>query len=97
MCKENSDNFNLAEWVKYKEYLTDEDLSAVKKLAVILRIAESLDITGFGLITDISCDILGDSVIMKTITTENANFEIDYTALCNSDFKKIFSKNLEVL
>ena len=96
LCK-NSDNFNLAEWVKYKEYLTDEDLSAVKKLAVILRIAESLDITGFGLITDISCDILGDSVIMKTITTENANFEIDYTALCNSDFKKIFSKNLEVL
>ena len=96
LCK-NSDNFNLAEWVKYKEYLTEEDLSAVKKLAVILKIAEALDVTGFGLITDISCDILGDSVIMKTITTDNANFEINYTSLCNADFKKIFAKNLEVL
>lgn len=93
----NSDNFNLSEWVKYKEYLTDEDLMAVKKLSVIVKIAEALDVTGFGNITDISCDILGDSVIMKTIVKENASFEIEYAMLCGSDFKKAFGKNLEVL
>lgn len=93
----NPDNFNLAEWVKYKEYLTDEDLMAVKKLSVILKLAESLDITGFGNVVDISCDILGDSVIMKTIVNEDSQFEIDATMLCGSDFKKVFSKNLEVL
>lgn len=93
----NTDNFNLAEWVKYKEYLTDEDLSAVKKLSVILKIAEALDITGFGNVTDISCDILGDSVIMKTIVTNEVPFEISYTMLCGADFKKVFGKNLEVL
>jgi hypothetical protein len=93
----NSDNFNLSEWVKYKEYLTEEDLSAVRKLAVVLKLAEALDITGFGNITDVSCDILGDSVIMKTITTGEANFEINYAMLCGVEFKKIFAKNLEVL
>ena len=93
----NADNFNLSEWVRYKEYLTDEDLMAVKKLSVILKIAESLDITGFGNVVDISCDILGDSVIMKTIVNEDSQFEIDATMLCGSDFKKVFSKNLEVL
>jgi len=93
----NPDNFSLSEWVKYKEYLTDEDLMAVKKLSVILKIAESLDITGFGNVIDISCDILGDSVIMKTIVNEESQFEIDATMLCGSDFKKVFSKNLEVL
>jgi len=93
----NSDNFNLSEWVKYKEYLTEEDLSAVKKLAVVLKLAEALDITGFGNVTDVSCDILGDSVIMKTITTGEANFEINYAMLCSVEFKKIFAKNLEVL
>lgn len=93
----NPDNFNLSDWVRYKEYVTDEDLMAVKKLAVILKIAESLDITGFGNVTDISCDILGDSVIMKTIVQENAQFEIDYTMLCGAEFKKAFGKNLEVL
>jgi len=93
----NPDNFNLSEWVKYKEYLTEEDLMAVKKLSVILRIAESLDITGFNNVVDISCDILGDSVIMKTIVNEESQFEINAAMLCGSDFKKVFGKNLEVL
>lgn len=93
----NTDNFNLADWVRYKEYLSDEDLMAVKKLSVILRIAEALDVTGFGNVTDISCDILGDSVIMKTIVQSEAPFEISYTMLCGADFKKVFGKNLEVL
>lgn len=93
----NTDNFNLAEWVKYKEYLTEEDLAAVKKLSVVLRIAEALDVTGFGSVTDISCDILGDSVIMKTIVQADASFEISYAMLCGIDFKKVFGKNLEVL
>ncbi|MGN0961791.1 MAG: hypothetical protein ACI4PF_06325 [Christensenellales bacterium] len=96
LCK-NSDNFNLSEWVRYKEYLTDEDLVAVKKLSVILKVAEALDVTGFGSVVDISCDILGDSVIMKTIVEQDASFEINYTMLCGSDFKKAFGKNLEVL
>lgn len=96
LCK-NVDNFNLSEWVRFKEYVTEEDLIAVKKLAIVLKIAESLDITGFGVVSDISCDILGDSVIMKTIVTEDASFEINYTMLCGSDFKKAFGKNLEVL
>ena len=93
----NSDNFNLSEWVRYKEYVSEEDLQAAKKLAVILKIAEALDITGFGNVTDISCDILGDSVIMKTIVKENCAFEINYAMLCGSEFKKAFGKNLEVL
>ena len=93
----NPDNFNLSEWVRYKEYLTEEDLAAVKKLSVVLKIAEALDITGFGAVDDISCDILGDSVIMKTIVSKDATFEINYTMLCGPDFKKAFGKNLEVL
>ena len=69
----------------------------MKKLSVILKLAESLDITGFESVIDISSDILGDSVIMKTIVSKNADFEIDYTMLCGPDFKKAFGKNLEVL
>lgn len=93
----NSDNFNLSEWVRFKEIVKEEDLLAVKKLAVILKIAEALDITGFGNVTDISCDILGDSVIMKTIVNADSTFEINYTMTCGSEFKKAFGKNLEVL
>ncbi len=93
----NSDNFSLAEWVRYKELVTDEDLVAVKKLAVILKIAESLDITSFGNVVDINCDILGDSVIMKTIVNADAMLEIKHAMLSANEFKKAFNKNLEIL
>ncbi len=91
------DNFSLANWVKYKDIVTEEDLAAIKKLAVILKLACDLDCTGFGKIQDISCDILGDSVIMKTITEEPADLEIRCGMLNTSEFKKAFGKNLEIL
>lgn len=91
------DNFNLTDWVKYKDLVTEDDLDAVRKLAVILKLAESLDITKFSSIVDISCDILGDSVIMKTITTNDASLEIKQALTWGSEFKKAFNKKLEIL
>lgn len=91
------DNFSLVEWVRYKDLLTDEDLQAVRKLAVILKIADGLNITGFGNVVDVNCDILGDSVIMKTIVNDDASLEIKYAGLVASEFKKCFNKNLEII
>ena len=91
------DNFNLADYVKFKDLLTEEDLVAIKKLAIILKLAIALDITGFGNVTDISCDILGDSVIMKTVVENPCPLEIKTAMLCQNEFKKAFGKNLEVL
>lgn len=91
------DNFNLSDWVKYKDLVTDADLDAVKKLAVILQIASSLDCTKFGNVVDISCDILGDSVIMKTITKGEVPLEIKQAKYSTTDFKRAYNKNLEIL
>ena len=91
------DNFNLADWVKYKDIVSEDDLVAVKKLAVILKLACDLDCTGFGRILDINCDILGDSVIMKTITETPVVLEIKAGMLNANEFKKAFGKNLEIL
>ena len=93
------DNFNMAEWLKYKDLVTEEDLLAVKKLAVILKIAMALDVTAFGYIKDITCDVLGDSVIIKTITEneEDISLELKYAKLFAGDFKKAFQKSLEIL
>ena len=53
--------------------------------------------TGFGRILDINCDILGDSVIMKTITETPVVLEIKAGMLNANEFKKAFGKNLEIL
>jgi len=93
----DADNFNLADWVKYKDLVTEEDLAAVKKLAIIVKIAEGLDVSKKSIVSDISCDILGDSVILKTICNGDAKLEIKYTMLYVNEFKKIFGKNLEII
>ncbi len=92
-----ADNFNLSDWIKFKDLVVDEELANVKKLAVILKIAQSLDITGFGSIEDINCDILGDSVIIKTVVKQDASLEIKHAMLMGNEFKKAYNKNLEIL
>jgi exopolyphosphatase/guanosine-5'-triphosphate,3'-diphosphate pyrophosphatase len=77
--------------------VTDEDLDVVKKLGVLLRIAESLDRSRSGVVTGINCDVLGDSVIMKTEVTGDAALEIRSAELANPEFRRSFKKNLEIL
>jgi len=93
----NREDVPVGEWQKYKEIVTEEDLDAVKKLGVLLRIAESLDRSHCGMVTGLNCDVLGDSVIMKTIVTGDAALEIRDAERANPEFKKAFRKNLEIL
>lgn len=82
---------------KYQSMLNDEDIAAVHKLGVILKIAESFDRSMSGLITGISCDVLGDSVIMKTEALGDCSLEIKDALYCRNEFKRAYKKNLEIL
>ena len=93
----NKEDIPLTEWQKYKDVVLEEDLDAVKKLGVLLRIAESLDRTHCGLVTGLNCDVLGDSVIMKTMVSGDAALEIRDAEMANPEFKRAFKKNLEIL
>jgi len=87
----------MSEWAKYNGILTVDDVDATKKLGMILRLAECFDRTKNSVIVDINCDILGDSVIMKTVTTADATFEIQRGMEIGRDFEKTFHKKLEIL
>ena len=93
----NREDIPVLEWQKYKDLLTEEDLDAVKKLGVLLRVAESLDRTQCGVVTGLNCDVLGDSVIMKTEVSGDAALEIRDAESANPEFKRAFKKNLEIL
>lgn len=96
LCQ-NLDNLSLGEWLKYKNLLTDEDLDAVRKLGVILNLARALNASRKPIITDIVCDILGDSIIVKTVVEGNAEFEIIEGMKIASDYKKVFKKSLQII
>ena len=48
-------------------------------------------------VTEVSCDVLGDSVILKTELQGNAGLELKAANNVAMDFKKVFKKNLEIL
>ena len=95
-CHKKED-ISLADWAKYKDIVQEEDLEAVKKLGVMLRIAESLDRSCSGTVKGTNCDVLGDSVIMKTEVEGDASLEIRDALTANAEFRKSFRKNLEIL
>lgn len=91
------DDINVQDWNRYHDILTDEDVDAVRKMGIMLKIANAFDRSMSCLVKGVNCDILGDSVIMKTELDGDANLELNSAMEIGSDFRKIFKKNLEIL
>ena len=91
------DNFSLAEWMRYKDIVTEEDLDAVRKLGIIVKLAVALNSSKKQLVNDIVCDILGDSIIMKTIASGDASYDIMQGMRVAQDYRKVFKKNLQII
>ena len=83
--------------MKYKEVLSDEDVDAIRKLGVLVKLAVNLNASRKGVIQDIICDILGDSIIMKTVVKSDPAFEIMQSMKLADDFKKTFKKSLQII
>lgn len=96
MCQD-LDNFNLPEIMKYKELIDDEDVDAIRKLGVLVKLAVYLNASRKNVISDIVCDILGDSIIMKTVVRSDPSFEIMQSMKLSDDFKKTFKKSLQII
>lgn len=92
-----NDEFSMSDVVRYKAYITEDDVDAIRKLGVMLRIAESLDRSMSSCVQTINCDVLGDSVIMKTEVDGDASLEIKDALTASQDFRRVFRKNLEIL
>jgi exopolyphosphatase/guanosine-5'-triphosphate,3'-diphosphate pyrophosphatase len=96
-CCHKKEDINLYDWNRYRDILSEDDIEIVKRLGVMLRIAESLDRSMAGVVKGINCDILGDSVIMKTEVEGDAALEIRDAMAAGNEFKRAFRKNLEIL
>lgn len=91
------EDINPFDWSRYRDLVTDEDADAVRKMGIILRIADGFDRSLSCVVKGINCDILGDSVIMKTEVEGDASLELNSALQISADFRKIFKKNLEIL
>ena len=94
---QNLDDLSLNEWVRYKDILTEEDLDAVRKLGVIVKLAVALNASRKPIVQDIVCDILGDSIIMKTVVEGDVSHEILEGMKVASDYRKVYKKSLQII
>lgn len=93
----HGEEIDIANWIKYQGLFEEEDAMAVKKMGTMLRLAECFDIGMNNVITDIHCDILGDSVIFKTESAGDKSFELSESRLMEKSFEQLFKKRLEIL
>ncbi|MBR1891547.1 MAG: Ppx/GppA family phosphatase [Clostridia bacterium] len=92
-----NDDFSMSEFNKYREFMNEQDVDVIRKLGIMMRIAESLDRSKSGCVSGIVCDVLGDSVIMKTEIVSDADLEIKEAKTAAQDFRRVFKKNLDIL
>ena len=92
-------DIDMTELGKYKDIITAEDVQAIKKLAVILRVSESFDRSMSGVVSGVSCEVLGDSVIIKVESDKVAGctLEIKDALTASSEFLSAYGKHLEIL
>lgn len=94
---QNLDNFNLADWIKFKSIVDEEDLITARKIGTLISLAAALDCGKQHKIQEINCDLLGDIVVIKAITKSDASYEISEANKFASVFKKVFNKSYQIM
>ncbi|MBR4407334.1 MAG: hypothetical protein IKT27_03375 [Clostridia bacterium] len=94
---QNLDNFSLADWVRYKEIVNEDDLMIARKIGMIIALASALDCTKQKKIKELSCDLLGDIVIIKAKATEDISYELAEATKLLPNFRKVFKKSFQIM
>ena len=87
-------NKALENYSRYKLLLDSEDVQKIKKIAISLRIAESLDKSMSCIVSDLEIEIKKDKVIIKVISKDNPEVELNDARTAISAFKKLYKLDL---
>lgn len=81
---------------EYKNLLKKDDRLLIRKAGVLMQIANSLDRGLIGKISDVSCQIGAQRVVIRITAQEDAALEKNEAMEAAAAFKKIFHKELVV-
>lgn len=84
-------------WLRYKNLIDKKDLDIIRKVGILLRISESLDICFNASVKDVKCQIENDRIIIETISDTKPEVEINHALSASEQFKKLFNKSLSII
>ncbi|KAB2953336.1 exopolyphosphatase [Heliorestis acidaminivorans] len=82
------------QWIDYSDILSKKDWDMVRKLSILLRIAEALERSEAAIIKDVRCHQYVDAIHISAITTDPADLEICHAHKVADDFKRVFGHKL---
>ncbi|SNY28015.1 exopolyphosphatase / guanosine-5'-triphosphate,3'-diphosphate pyrophosphatase [Orenia metallireducens] len=74
-----------------------DDKEIIRKFGILVEIAESLDRNLNALIEDIDCYLENDKFVIKTISKEDVELEINDALSASKGFEKLYDKELQIL
>jgi exopolyphosphatase/guanosine-5'-triphosphate,3'-diphosphate pyrophosphatase len=78
----------------YYRILSDKQVEIIEKLSILIKLAEGLDRSLSRKISDITCDIHNDTVIIKTMAEGDITLEKAYLKSFENNFKNTFGYNM---
>ncbi len=81
---------------EYMTLLTEEDKAQIEAMSLFLQIAEYLDRSMDGIVKDISCQIKGDIVEMRVLSTSHSVFADMIISECGKKFRRVFGRELVI-
>lgn len=88
---------NKKQYKKIKKLFSKEEIYTIKKLGMLLSIAEGLDRSLSLKVKDIKCRKIKNHVLIKTINYDDISIELTYLKNFKSDFKKIFGLDMMIV
>ena len=79
---------------KYYSDLNGPDKERVKKAAALLRIADGLDRGHNSAVKDLSCKVIGDTIVIKTYSEKDAGLEKEFGKIKADLFEEVFKKQV---
>ncbi|MGM0410619.1 MAG: exopolyphosphatase [Bacillota bacterium] len=73
-----------------------KDKEVIRKIGLLLELAESFDRSMKGIVTDLDCSYNKNTVKIKAISEEDIDLEINDALDASKGFKKLFGKNLKI-
>lgn len=77
--------------------LHPEDIEAVERLGVLLRISNSLDRCGVKAVSFVHCEVSDSKVVVKAQTRKGAELELHDAMRAAGDFARLFGRTLEIV
>ncbi|WP_058485974.1 Ppx/GppA phosphatase family protein [Defluviitalea phaphyphila] len=82
------------DWRNFKIIINKNDYEIIKKLSLLVKIAEKLDRSEYGNVEDIICNITKKNIVMTLKTNSTSELEIASIMKNEKDFEKIFDRTL---